>query len=130
MLSGSTDGLVNIYDTTSPDEDDGLIQIVNHGSSIHRAGFLSEREFYALSHDEILSVYQMTDPNLTASDGIPSHFGNLRSVLNCGYVVDITPLTCDEAIICSDSHRYASFTLRRKELPYLSEYDPERPKRH
>ena len=41
LLSGSTDGLVNILDTRIADEDEVVIQAVNHGS-IHHAGFLSK----------------------------------------------------------------------------------------
>ncbi|KAI4104899.1 MAG: hypothetical protein L6R37_003023 [Teloschistes peruensis] len=61
LLSGSTDGLVNLYDTTITDEDDALIQVFNHGSSIAHADFLSDHEVFALSHDEIFSIYDLKD---------------------------------------------------------------------
>ncbi|KAL8636658.1 MAG: hypothetical protein Q9228_005971, partial [Teloschistes exilis] len=61
LLSGSTDGLINLYDTTITDEDDALIQVFNHGSSIAHADFLSDHEVFALSHDEIFSIYDLKD---------------------------------------------------------------------
>ncbi|KAL1962535.1 hypothetical protein VTN77DRAFT_9410 [Rasamsonia byssochlamydoides] len=88
LLSGSTDGLVNIYDTTVTDEDDALLQVINHGS-IHRAGFLSEKAVYALSHDEVFSIHPITDPdsNNAEKDPSPIQFGDLRQPLKCEYVV-------------------------------------------
>ena len=65
LLSGSTDGLVNICDTRISDEDEVVIQAFNHGASIHHAGFLTRTEAYALSHDEKLALYDMAE-NLSA----------------------------------------------------------------
>ncbi|MCJ1466622.1 hypothetical protein MMC07_005242 [Pseudocyphellaria aurata] len=104
LLSGSTDGLVNIYDTAVPDEEEALFQITNHGSSIHHAGFLSSTEFYALSHDENLSVYHVIKPHETVENAIPFKFGDLRSVLHCEYVIDIIPLGNGQAIIGTGIH--------------------------
>ncbi|KAL2006552.1 hypothetical protein VTN00DRAFT_9220 [Thermoascus crustaceus] len=89
LLSGSTDGLVNVYDTTIIDEDDTLRQVINHGS-IHHAGFLSEQAIYALSHDEVFSIYPATDPEDERSEPpSPLQFGDLRQPLSCEYVVQI-----------------------------------------
>ncbi|KAL8658567.1 MAG: hypothetical protein Q9226_000901 [Calogaya cf. arnoldii] len=60
LLSGSTDGLVNIYNITVTDEDDALAQVFNHGSSIAHTGFISDHEVFALSHDEVFSIYDTT----------------------------------------------------------------------
>ncbi|KAL8824491.1 MAG: hypothetical protein Q9191_005025 [Dirinaria sp. TL-2023a] len=46
------DGLLNVFDISIKDEDDALVQILNHGSSIHHAGLLSDTELCAVSHDE------------------------------------------------------------------------------
>jgi WD40 repeat protein len=86
LLSGSTDGLVNVYDMTITDEDDAVLQVINHGS-IHHAGFLSEHAIYALSHDESFSIHPTTDPDNTAQDPGPIRFGDLRQHLSCEYVV-------------------------------------------
>ena len=111
MLSGSTDGLVNIYDTAIADEEEALIQIINHGSSIHHAGFLSNTEVYALSHDENLSVHHLTNPDEDIATEVPSKLGDLRSVLHCEYIVDIVPSGNGQAIIGAGIHRYALFAL-------------------
>lgn len=94
LLSGSTDGLVNIYDTSTSDEDDALIQVQNHGSSINRAGFLSRSDFFALSHDEAFSVYRLNErqgDSSTDESPSPTGFGDLRPKLDCEYVVDVIP---------------------------------------
>ncbi|KAJ5819315.1 hypothetical protein N7474_004906 [Penicillium riverlandense] len=88
LLSGSTDGLVNIYDTTITDEDDALVQVINHGS-VHHAGFLSERTIYALSHDELFSVHPATDPDEPTQEPEPVHFGDVRQPLGCEYIAQL-----------------------------------------
>ncbi|RAO67880.1 uncharacterized protein BHQ10_003892 [Talaromyces amestolkiae] len=87
LLSGSTDGLVNLYDINIQDEDDTLLQVINHGS-VHHAGFLSEDAVYALSHDETFSIHPITNPDSEeGSDPSPIQFGDLRPKLQCEYVV-------------------------------------------
>ncbi|CAG7997359.1 unnamed protein product [Penicillium olsonii] len=88
LLSGSTDGLANIYDTTISDEDEALVQVINHGS-IHHAGFLSERAIFALSHDELFSVHPATDPDDAAQEPEPVQFGDLREPLGCEYIAQL-----------------------------------------
>ncbi|OQE46307.1 hypothetical protein PENCOP_c001G00363 [Penicillium coprophilum] len=88
LLSGSTDGLVNIYDTTVTDEDEALVQVINHGS-VHHAGFLSEHRIFALSHDEHFSVYPATDPDDASPEPEPVHFGDVRDPLGCEYVAQL-----------------------------------------
>ncbi|KAL9103604.1 MAG: hypothetical protein Q9163_001368 [Psora crenata] len=93
LLSGSTDGLLNIYDTSNADEDDALRQITNHGSSIHHAGFLNETVFCGLSHDEVFSIYPLeNDAEVGPGDyeqRRPILLGDLRSKLDCEYIVDV-----------------------------------------
>ena len=107
MLSGATDGLVNAYDLDQPDEDDAIVQVINHGSSIHRAGFLADHHFYALSHDETLSVYPLgdLDPRPQAPTN-PVDFGDVRSRLDCEYVIDVQSTGPDTAIIAAGNGRY------------------------
>ncbi|KAI2791167.1 hypothetical protein POX_c04023 [Penicillium oxalicum] len=85
LLSGSTDGLVNIYDTTVTDEDEALVQVINHGS-VHHAGFISERTIYALSHDEQFSIHPATDPDDSAQEPDPVHFDDVREPLGCEFL--------------------------------------------
>ena len=104
LLSGSTDGLVNIYDTAISDEDDAIVQITNHGSSIGHTGFLSNSEFFALSHDEIFSVYPLNESD-ERDDQAPTVFGDVRPILDCEYVVDVISAP-GEVIIGAGTHRY------------------------
>jgi len=94
LLSGSTDGLVNIYDTTISDEDDSLIRVFNHGASVAHAGFLSESAVYALSHDESFSIYHVDFHGDDGPDGeVPDSiaFGDLRTRFSCEYIIDMLP---------------------------------------
>lgn len=64
------------------------MQVINHGS-VHHAGFLSEREIFALSHDELFSVHPATDPDDAAQVPDPVHFGDVREKLACEYVAQL-----------------------------------------
>ncbi|KAG5970618.1 hypothetical protein E4U55_001541 [Claviceps digitariae] len=88
LLSGSTDGLVNIYDTRVPDEDELTVQTFNHNASIHHAAFLNSTEVLALSHDEQFALYDVAEERQNG-DAVQS-FGDLRSVLGCQYVAGVT----------------------------------------
>ncbi|KAL2211206.1 WD40 repeat-like protein [Sarocladium strictum] len=89
LLSGSTDGLVSVHDTRISDEDDLTIQTFNHNASIHHAGFLTGTEVVALSHDERFALYDMAEER--PSGDATQDFGDMRTVLDCQYVADITP---------------------------------------
>ncbi|KAL4997872.1 WD40-repeat-containing domain protein [Aspergillus recurvatus] len=88
LLSGSTDGLVNIYNTTITDEDEALVQVINHGS-VHHAGFINERTIYALSHDETFAIHPATDPDEEAQEPESIQFGDLRQPLGCEYIAQL-----------------------------------------
>lgn len=89
LLSGSTDGLVNICDTRISDEDEVVVQAFNHGASIHHAGFLTNTEAYALSHDEKVALYDLAEEQEMGSAMVD--FGDVRAVLNCQYVANLSP---------------------------------------
>ncbi|KAF3913857.1 hypothetical protein ABW21_db0203043 [Orbilia brochopaga] len=89
LLSGSTDGLINIYNMNITEEDDALHQVVNHGSSIHHAGFIAGDAIYGLSHDENLSVYKLADPNEDVEEPKPVVFGDVRQRFGCEYAIDM-----------------------------------------
>ena len=105
LLSGSTDGLVHVYDTNIAEEDDALIQVMNHGSSIHHAGFLSDTDIFALSHDETLSVYQLANPDEEVEEPLPRVFGDLRERLGCEYVVQVLGSASSGVVVATGSHR-------------------------
>lgn len=94
LLSGSTDGLINIYNTQIADEDEALYQTINNQISIHSAGFISQQEVFALSHTETLTMYQIPNPDdekVTEREVKPLEFGDVREKWGCEYVVDFYP---------------------------------------
>lgn len=89
-MSGSTDGLVNLYNTTILEEEDALHQTLNHGSSIHKAGFLNDLDIFALSHDEKFAIYPMiTNTEASVEEPPSTQFGDLRESLGCEYVAGV-----------------------------------------
>lgn len=111
LLSGSTDGLVNIYDTSIADEEEALYQVFNHGSSIHHAGFMNQQDIYAISHDEIMSIYRLSDTNEDQDGKQSVKFGDVRGRLKCEYVIDLSTTHTDTAVAAVGNHRYTAFGL-------------------
>ncbi|NXQ24165.1 WDR89 protein, partial [Alaudala cheleensis] len=54
MVSGSTDGLVNVFDINKDNEDDALISTCNSDSSVSSLGWAGEgyKQIYCVTHDE------------------------------------------------------------------------------
>ncbi|KAI9682300.1 MAG: hypothetical protein M1817_000354, partial [Caeruleum heppii] len=104
LISGSTDGLVNLYDTALQDEEDALLQTINHGSSIHRAGFLGDSEVFALGHDETLSLHQLTRPPDDIEVQSSTVMGDVREMLSCEYVVDVLDRGIEGAVLATGRH--------------------------
>jgi WD40 repeat protein len=106
LLSGSTDGLVNIYNTTIADEEEALHQTINHGHSIHHADFLSETDIFALSHDENFSMYELvTNPEEGVEEPSPVHYGDMREMLSGEYVANVLRRPDGGAVIGVGIHR-------------------------
>ncbi|KAK6438252.1 hypothetical protein LTR95_005545 [Oleoguttula sp. CCFEE 5521] len=90
LLSGSTDGLVSIFDANVQEEEDALMQVLNPRSAVHRAGFLTDDQVYTLSTDEQFSVYGLDKTGTAEEEPLPAHqFGDLRDKLDCMYVVNL-----------------------------------------
>ncbi|OLL27146.1 putative WD repeat-containing protein [Neolecta irregularis DAH-3] len=90
LITGSCDGLVNIFDTQVIDEDDAVCQVANHSASIHCADFLSGEYIFALSHMETMTIFPLTT---SESDDRPAiELGDLRVGLECDYVIDVLRL--------------------------------------
>jgi WD40 repeat protein len=88
LLSGSTDGLVNVFDTSVAVEDDAVLQIINNGGAIHHAGLLGN-DIYALSTDEHLTVHVPQHQDLERSDPSPFVMGDLRQHVGCEYAINV-----------------------------------------
>lgn len=88
LLSGSTDGLVSIFDIQQSDEDDALMQVFNPRGAIHCSGFLRRDEAYALTTDEHFSTYKVGDATY---EGGQSEIivGDTREKVDCTYVVGL-----------------------------------------
>lgn len=105
LLSGSTDGLVNVYDTRVADEDDMTLQTLNHDASIRRAAFLTGTHVFALSHDERFALYDVAEDRENG-DALQA-FGDLRPLLACRYVADVMGKTDGSgAIIGAGAQEY------------------------
>ncbi|TQS37945.1 hypothetical protein Golomagni_01560 [Golovinomyces magnicellulatus] len=109
LLSGSTDGLVNVHNTSFTD-DEALHQIINHGASIHHCDFLNDQDIFALSHDEKFSVYQLTaDPEENSIEKSVTHFGDVREALGGEYVAKVVRRPDGSAVMGIGTHSQEKF---------------------
>ncbi|KAF2651837.1 WD40 repeat-like protein [Lophiostoma macrostomum CBS 122681] len=128
LLSGSTDGLINIFDTSKPDEDDALYQVINHRSAVAHAGFVyPSTDIYALGTDETMSFYALQSQSEDEEEPAPRVFGDVREGLGCEYVVKMHWIG-DEAFIAAGKHSSSTLSLnpvtkRAEGGPLGYEYD-------
>jgi WD40 repeat protein len=90
LLSGSTDGLVSIFDVEQAEEEDALQQVLNPRSAVHCAGFIAEDQVYVVSTDEQYSIHTLAK-TLAEDEQVPPpiEFGDMRERLKCTYVIDV-----------------------------------------
>ncbi len=89
LLSGGDDGLVSLFDTSIPEEDDSMIEAFNF-APVHKTGYLSDMAIYALSADQKFSIYPVNSSQFDGSDvNQPVSFGDLRPIVKCNYVIDV-----------------------------------------
>ncbi|KAI5966808.1 uncharacterized protein KGF55_000217 [Candida pseudojiufengensis] len=92
LMSGSTDGYVNIYDLSKVDEEDALHQVINFGS-VHSCHFITESRISILTHIETLMFHDLNDTNYENLESPKfEDLGDLRIKwpLN-DYVIDLNP---------------------------------------
>lgn len=111
-----------MFNTSLVEDDDALIQITNHGSSVNHAGFLNEKEIFALSHDESFSIYPFSDQDEATNNSPATIFGDLRSSLSCDYIVDVSISSTVEGTISAGYQGYANLPYR-KSVEFLQ--DPQ-----
>ncbi|KAG4305435.1 hypothetical protein PORY_000991 [Pneumocystis oryctolagi] len=112
LCSGGCDGLINVFDTRISNEDDAVLHVLNHQSSIHRADFIGPNNIFGLSHMETFSLYNVQNiEEDNAKDTYNSDIhtstslGDVRSKLNCNYVIDVIPHYMDEtAYLCCGTY--------------------------
>ncbi|KAK3049226.1 hypothetical protein LTR09_009404 [Extremus antarcticus] len=90
LLSGSTDGLVSLFDLNIEEEEDALQQVLNPRSAVHCAGFLSPSQVYVVTTDEHFSIHSLSE-NGTGDSSSVLNIGDVRERLQCSYVVDLIP---------------------------------------
>jgi WD40 repeat protein len=111
LLSGSTDGLINIFDTSKPEEDDSLYQVINHRSAVAHAGFMyPSTDIYALGTDETMSFYSLQSQDESEEEPAPKVFGDVREALDCEYVVKMHWIG-DEAFVAAGKHSSSALSL-------------------
>ena len=88
LLSAGTDGLVNIFDTATVEEDDALYQVVKSTSALQHAG-LVDGDIFTLGTDETLSFHAFQNQDLEKQDPAPCELGDVREQFNCEYVVNM-----------------------------------------
>lgn len=101
VLAGGDDGSVSLFDSNIVEEDDSLLQGLNQGP-VHKAGFLNENSFYALSCDQHLALHPVFD-DARAEEPEPVFLGDVRPLIPCEYVIDIVR-TGGNSTIAAGSH--------------------------
>jgi WD40 repeat protein len=90
LLSASTDGLVNIFDTSQAEEEDALYQVINHRSAIAHADFMYPgTDMYVLGTDETMSFYALQSQKEEEEEPTPKAYGDVRESLDCEYLIDM-----------------------------------------
>lgn len=92
LMSGSTDGYVNIYDLNQKDEDDALHQVINYGS-VHSCNFIRDDRIAILTHFETLCFHPLNNMNYEELQETKlQDMGDVRSLWpNCQYVIKLSP---------------------------------------
>ena len=92
LMSGSTDGYVNIYNLIETEEDEALHQVINF-ASVHSCHFITESRISILTHMETLMIHDLNDTNYEELvEPKFKDFGDLRKEWPLNeYVIDISP---------------------------------------
>lgn len=90
LLSGGGDGIVNVFDTSVIDEDDAVLQVFNHGSSLHLAQFVGKNEVLAFSHMETASLYKLSYNQEDVPRDEVKEFGDVRTKLGMDYAISFS----------------------------------------
>ncbi|CAF2392314.1 unnamed protein product [Rotaria sp. Silwood2] len=63
LISGSTDGLVCLYDVSKSNEDDALEQVYNANGPVAKCGFAQDNTVYATTASNAFFIWSVTDEN-------------------------------------------------------------------
>jgi WD40 repeat protein len=103
IFSGSTDGLINVYNSSESDEDEAVLQVINHKSAIHHAGLVGD-DIYALGTDETLSFYRQQISDVELEVPQPVHLGDVRERLDCNYIIGIVQTYPEASILAAGNY--------------------------
>ncbi|EZA57721.1 hypothetical protein DMN91_002428 [Ooceraea biroi] len=67
LASGSTDGLINVFDLTQPSEDVALTHSLNTESSVDRLGWLTDDSLWCTTHTHALQLWNCEDASAYAT---------------------------------------------------------------
>ncbi|KAF2021084.1 WD40 repeat-like protein [Aaosphaeria arxii CBS 175.79] len=114
LLTSSTDGLISIFDTSVPDEDDALFQVANHGSAVAHAGFVStspkSTTMFAIGTDETVSFHALQSADEDVKEPKPVAWGDVREGLGCEYLVGMHWVG-GEAYVVAGEHSTSTLSL-------------------
>lgn len=90
ILSGSTDGCINVYNLAEAEEDEALHQVINF-SSVASAGWLSDNRIYSVLHMSTFGIHELSDISNQESVELTKEkdFGDIREKWGCEYVIDV-----------------------------------------
>lgn len=106
LLAGGDDGLVSLFDSNIAEEDESLLQVINHGP-IHRAGFIGDHRIFALSSDQNFAVHPVSTPG-DEQDPEPTLIGDVRPLIPCQYVIDVLKSGEDYVIAAGTNTEYVT----------------------
>jgi len=111
LLSGSTDGLVSLFDVNQADEEDAIQQVLNPRSAVHCAGLLTQDQAYVLTTDEQFLIYPLQEP-AEGTEPVPAlDFGDIRPRLNCTYAVDLLRQSDGQPLIACGNTEQRTLSL-------------------
>ncbi|XP_065913646.1 WD repeat-containing protein 89-like isoform X2 [Dysidea avara] len=92
LASGSTDGLVCVYDITELDEDEAIVSVLNTESSVANLGYFGPQyEYvYSLTHTETFHVWNALQANLLSNQRSVRELLLEKHKLQVDYLVDCT----------------------------------------
>ncbi|KAK5109910.1 hypothetical protein LTR62_006399 [Meristemomyces frigidus] len=109
LLSGSTDGLVSLFDANQAEEEDALQQVLNPRSAVHAAGFLAADQAWVLTTDEQFLLYPLQEPVEGVEPPPATDFGDVRQKLDCMYVIDLLqPADGPPVMACGHNNKQTS----------------------
>lgn len=122
LLSGSTDGLVSLFDVNQAEEEDALHQVLNPRSAIHCAGFLTPDQAYVLTTDEQFLIYPLQEPTEGSEPAPAVDFGDVRPRLDCMYVIDLARQPDGQPVVAYGHNEKRTLSLVQLQGPEIWDF--------